>query len=130
MSGASAASCERRAHATAQPISAIPVLGRRQHGGTAVHRIVRALQQATFGKTPDDALDGCRVHGGQPAEQVLGDALEFDRFEQSGELGGGQPDFAGDFLEQRNVPLMRTAQQESDVFFDQEPSMTGLLAIG
>jgi hypothetical protein len=55
-----------------------PGLGRGQHRGATVERVVRAGNQAAFRQAADDALDGGRVHGDQPAEKVE-------------VVGGGQP---------------------------------------
>ena len=107
-----------------------PLLGRRQHSGAAVHRVMRAAQQAAGGQAAHDALDGGRVHGGEPAEQVLGDPAELHGLEQGGELGRGQAVLAGDLQEQRDVPLVRPAEQKSDMILDQEPATGGTLAIG
>jgi hypothetical protein len=37
---------------------------------------------------------------------------------------------AGDFKEQRHMPLVRPAEQEPDMVFDQEPAAGAILAIG
>jgi hypothetical protein len=65
-----------------------------------------------------------------PSKQVLGDFSELYGLEQGRELGWGQAMLAGDLEEQRDVPLVRPAEQKPDVILDQVVATGAILAIG
>ena len=95
-------------------------LGWLQDGGAPIHRVAAAADQTASDQPLHDALYRRRVHRRQPSQVVLRDPPQLHRLQQRGELGRrklGMRDAGG---EQRDMPLMRPAQQEADVIFHRE----------
>ena len=130
LSGANAASCERWAHATVRSIRAIPAsVGastavRRSIGSWVRRSSPRAVRRRTTPWTVAGSMAVSRPSRfwvTRPSSTALNRAANWV---------GVRPWWPASSRNKRDVPLMRAAQQEPDMVFDQEPAAGRDLAIG
>jgi len=94
--------------------------GRREYGHPAVHWVMGACNQPPHGQPAHHTLYGSRIHRHEPPKMVLRYAPKLNGLPERRELGWSQADLGSRFDEDRSLALVRLAQQEPDMFLEQE----------